>query len=149
MNKRGHHTKKTNSVLFAKQKNWDTHLLTERSVTVVCHFTPKDDTYFLFNCYYISESLLKQEEDLVKIFFIPSSEFCTRQSYKGKKPSVCDSYPWLLQSLDEPEPANVSRIKTKPDRQTQEFCHFACHPFACKPNLRQSRKPQEDGRVGV
>lgn len=58
-----------------------------------------------------------------------------------KKPSVSDSYPWLLQSLDEPEPANVSRIKTEPDRQTQEFCHSVCHPFASEPNLCRSQKP--------
>lgn len=58
---------------------------------------------------------------------------------------MSDSYPWLLQSLDEPEPANVSRIKTKPDRQTQEFCHSVCHPFASKPNLCRSQKPRVDG----
>lgn len=62
-----------------------------------------------------------------------------------EKPSVSDSYPWLLQSLDEPEPANVSQIKTEPDRQTQEFCHSVCHPFASKPNLCRSQKPRDDG----
>lgn len=63
----------------------------------------------------------------------------------GGEPSVSDSYPRLLWSLDEPEPANVSRIKTEPDRHTQEFCHSVCHPFASKPNLRRSQKPRDDG----
>lgn len=61
------------------------------------------------------------------------------------EPSVSDSYPRLLQSLDEPEPANVSRIKSQPDRHTQEFCHSVCHPFASKPNLHRSQKPRDDG----
>lgn len=69
----------------------------------------------------------KQDEDL-KYFFLFKTEL--QRGERGKKrPSVSDSYPWLLWSLDEPEPANVSRIKTKPDRHTQEFCHSMCHPF--------------------
>lgn len=63
----------------------------------------------------------------------------------GGEPSVSDSYPRLQRSRDEPEPANVSRIKTEPDRHTQEFCHSVCHPFASKPNLRRSPTPQMMG----
>lgn len=58
---------------------------------------------------------------------------------------MSDSYPRLQRSRDEPEPANVSRIKTEPDRHTPEFCHSVCHPFASKPNLRRSPTPQMMG----
>lgn len=86
-----------------------------------------EEPLFFYRGNYISESV-KNRMRILNIFF------CSRQNYKGerggkKRPSVSDSYPWLLWSLDEPEPANVSRIKTKPDRHTQEFCHSMCHPL--------------------